>query len=197
MSAGAAQNAIPTIAPVRPTTTRSPLRVVDAPAPKRRPKLVYGIVAVAGAFLIGAAQMGMSILTTQTSYEISSLTKEQRQLSWDRQILSDELAGLSSPQYLAANAAALGMVIAESPSYLRLSDGALLGTNEAAPWVSTIDAYNRGAVGNSLVAGTPLVTSPDATITSPPVEEVPIDMTGGVSNTPPPITDGLPIPSTH
>ena len=103
------------------------LRVVEEPSRRRRPKLVYGVVALAGALTIGAAQMALSILTTQSSYELSTLSQEARELTWQKQILYDDVAGLSSPQYLAANASALGMVIDESPSYLRLSDGALLG----------------------------------------------------------------------
>ncbi|MET0297549.1 MAG: hypothetical protein ABW024_09120 [Microbacterium sp.] len=197
MSADATATSLAAIAPKRREASERRLQVVEEPARRRRPKLVYGVVAVLGAFLIGAAQMGLSILTTQTSYEISSLTSQQRQLTWDRQILADDLAGLSSPQFLAANAAALGMVIGESPNYLRLSDGALSGTGQAATWISSVDAYNRGSVANSLISSTPLVTEPDATIVAPPPEETPADLTGGVSNTPPPITDGLPTPNTH
>lgn len=197
MSANATASSIPAIAPKRRETPGRRLQVVEEPARRKRPKLVYGVVAVLGAFLIGAVQMGLSILTTQTSYEISSLASQQRQLTWDRQIVADEIAGLSSPQYLAANAAALGMVIGESPNYMRLSDGTLSGTGQAATWISSVDAYNRGSVPNSLISSTPLVTEPDATIVAPPAEEPPADLTGGVSNTPPPITDGLPTPNTH
>ena len=193
-------DALATTLPARPSRThddpRRELQVVTAPTRRRRPRLIYGIVAVAGAFLIGAGQMGLSLLTTQSSYEISALTQEHRELTWDRQILTDELAGLSSPQYLAANAAALGMVIDESPSYLRLSDGALLGSGRAAEWISSIDAVNRGAVANMLIDETPLITAPETSIKNKPTE-TPADLTGAVSNTPPPITDGLPTPSTH
>ena len=66
-----------------------------------------------GAFLIAGAQMVLSIMTTQGSYELAELTQEQRALTYQKQILYDDVAGLSSPQYLAANAAALGMVIDE------------------------------------------------------------------------------------
>jgi hypothetical protein len=174
------------------------LRVVEAPARRRRPKLLYGVVAVLGAFLIAGAQMALSIMTTQGSYELSALTQAQRELTYEKQILYDDVAGLSSPQYLAANAAALGMVIDESPSYLRLSDGAVLGASEVAMGSSSIDAIGRGAVPNALIADTPLVTVPDATIGGVPVV-VPDGgvADGGVSNTPPPLTDGLPTPSTH
>lgn len=168
------------------------LRAVEAPAPARRPRLMYGIVAVLGAVAIGAAQMSLSILTTQGSYELSALSQEQRELTWQKQILVDDVAGLSSPQYLAANASALGMVINESPSYLRLSDGAVLGSGDVALGATSVDAINRGAVPNALIADTPLVTDPDATLDGDPVLE-----NDAVLNTPVPLTDGLPTPATH
>ena len=96
------------------------------------------------------------------------------------------------------------MVIDESPNYLRLSDGALLGAgDDRRCGGSSVDAIGRGAVPNALITDTPLVTDPDATIEGAPVEtpEVAVvdGVTGadGVANTPPPITDGLPTPSTH
>ena len=58
---------------------------------------MYGVVALAGALTIGAAQMALSILTTQSSYELSTLTQEARELTWQKQILYDDVAGLSSP----------------------------------------------------------------------------------------------------
>lgn len=173
------------------------LRVVEAPAHRRRPKLLYGVIAVLGAFLIAGAQMALSIMTTQGSYELAALTKQQSDLTYQKQILYDEVAGLSSPQYLAANAAALGMVIDESPSYLRLSDGAILGASEVALGSSSIDAIGRGSVPNALIADTPLVTVDGATIGGLPAEVVETPVDGGVGNTPPPLTDGLPTPSTH
>ncbi|WP_347978846.1 hypothetical protein [Microbacterium sp. ProA8] len=195
-SGSAVRRPVGSAAPDRADAPRRRLQVVDAPARRRRPKLFYGIVAVMGAFLIAAAQMSLSIMTTQGTYEIAALTKEQRDLTYEKQILYDDVAGLSSPQYLAANAAALGMVINEAPSYLRLSDGAILGPSEVAMGSSSVDAIGRGAVANALITDTPLVTVPDATIDGVPVDvgEVP---TGGVGDTPPPLTDGLPTPSTH
>ena len=184
-------------APRRQTSPRRSLRVVDAPARRRRPKLMYGIVAVFGAVAIGTAQMTLSIMATQSSYELSSLVGEQRDLTYQKQILYDDVAGLSSPQYLAANAASLGMVIDESPNYLRLSDGALLGAGQMSYGRSSVDAINRGTVPNALITDTPLVTDPDATIEGVPVEALVVIGPDGVANTPPPITDGLPTPSTH
>ncbi|MDY0829564.1 hypothetical protein SK224_10585 [Microbacterium sp. BG28] len=186
----------------RPETgrrTERTLRPVDAPARRRRPRLVYGIIAVAGALAIAGAQMVLSVLSTQSSFELASLTQQQRDLTVQKQILYDQVAGLSSPQYLAANAAALGMVINESPSYLRLSDGAVLGAQQASVYTSTIDPLGRGAVSNALITQTPLVTAPDATINgvqAPPAAETETG-TGADPATPPALTDGLPTPATH
>lgn len=186
----------------RPEVGRRPertLRPVEAPARRRRPRLVYGIIAVAGALAIAGAQMVLSVLSTQSSFELASLTQQQRDLTVQKQILYDQVAGLSSPQYLAANAAALGMVINESPSYLRLSDGAVLGAQQASVYTSTIDPLGRGAVSNALITETPLVTAPDATINgvqAPPAAETGTG-TGADPATPPALTDGLPTPDTH
>ncbi|MFG6446007.1 hypothetical protein ACFXP7_11875 [Microbacterium sp. P06] len=182
--------------PASPRRDDSParrLRPVEAPA-HRRPKLAYGIIAVAGAVAIALAQMVLSILTTQGSFEVANLTQEQRSLSYEKQMLYDEVAGLGSPQYLAANASALGMVVADTPSYLRLSDGALIGAGQPAPDASSVDAIGRGAVQNALIADTPLVTAPDATIQGAPMAE---ETATADSTTPPPIADGLPTPATR
>ncbi len=190
-------SALPHRAPdARPDGIR-PLRVVDAPARRRRPRRAFGVIAVVGAFVIAGAQMALSILTTQGAYEVAALTQQQRDLTYQSQILYDEVAGLSSPQYLAANASALGMVIGDAPSYLRLSDGAFLGAGEMAGGSASIDAATRGSVPNALITGTPLVTDPDATIGGAPVLDAVMGADGTVSDTPPPITDGLPTPSTH
>ncbi|MBA8816318.1 hypothetical protein FHX48_001391 [Microbacterium halimionae] len=189
------------------------LEVVTAPHRRRRPRLLYGIVAVAGAVAIAGAQMTLSILTTQTTYQLSSLTQQERDLTYQKQMVYDDVAGLSSPQYLAANASALGMVINESPSYLRLSDGAILGMQQASVSSSSVDALSRASVPNALITDTPLVTSPDATITGPPaatIEEesgsasdsaasdsAASDSAASDSATPPALTDGLPTPQTH
>ncbi|UUT35201.1 hypothetical protein [Microbacterium elymi] len=154
---------------------------------------MYGLVAVAGALSIVGAQMVLSVMNTQSSYEISRLSSQARQLTWEKQILGDEITGLSSPQYLAANASALGMVIDESPSYLRLSDGKLLGAGKAAPNRSSVNPLSQGAVANRLIAQTPLVTDTDATIDGAKNAT----KTTTESVTPVPVTDGLPSVRTH
>jgi hypothetical protein len=170
------------------------LRAVDQPLPARRPRLMYGLVAVAGALAIAGAQIGMSILTTQSSYELKTLTSQQRSVDWQKQMLEDDVAGLSSPQYLAANAAALGMVTGQAPNYLRLSDGEVVGTGKAAASTSSVQALKKAGVANALVSGLPLVTDPGSSLSA----GVAADATIVVDTaTPPAIADGLPTPTTH
>ena len=180
--------------PQRPARPEPSLRPLDRPASVRRPRMVYGVVAVAGALTIAAAQMGLSILTTQTSYELADLTSQQRELGWEKQMLQDEIAGLGSPQYLAANASALGMVVGQAPNYLRLSDSALIGTSVPANGTSALSALGKAAVGNALVAGVPLVTDPAASLAAGATVDPGFLVDPA---TPPAIADGLPTPATH
>lgn len=172
------------------------LRALERPA-RRRPRLVYGLVAVAGALAIGAAQMGLSIAIMQGTYEVRALTSETQALGWERQTAQDALAGLASPQYLAANASALGMVINEAPAYLRLSDAAVLGVGSASTFGSNVDAFARGSVPNALVADAPLVTDPSATIQGAPVDTGAQDPATGAATPAPALDTGLPSPQTH
>lgn len=173
------------------------LHALERPVPRRRPRLLYGIVAVIGAVVIGAAQMGLSILTAQSSYELSSLTAQQRSLDYEKQMLTDSLAGLSSPQYLAANAAALGMVTGQAPTYLRLSDATIVGTDAGSNGTSSIDALRKAAVANALVADVPLVSDPSASLGAGAKSADKAIKAAANASTPPAIADGLPTPATH
>ncbi|CAL4859451.1 hypothetical protein [Microbacterium sp. MM2322] len=169
-------------------------RIGAGVAPRRRPRRVFGVVAVAGALAIAGVQMGLSIVTTQGAFEVKSLTSQQQDANYRKQILQEEVAGLSSPQFLAANAAALGLVAGGEPNYLRLSDGTTLGPQKGASDASSIEALSRAAVSNALVAGVPLVTDPEASLdTGVSIDK---DLLANTP-TPPSITDGLPTPATH
>jgi len=186
------------------------LRAVERPLPPRRPRMPYAIVAVAGAVSIALAQMALSVLITQDSYHVAELQQEQRALTLEAQSLRDEVAGLSSPQYLAANAAALGMVIDASPTYLRLSDAAIIGSGDPAGGSSAVDARCPAQVSNALLDGTPLVTDPGSVVQgepdrgdappaaeTAPTEEATEPVVPAEPVAPPPLTEGLPSPTTR
>ncbi len=173
------------VAPARAPQRR--LQPVTRPAVRRKPKLAYALIALGGALAIGAAQIALSLAITQDSFTLSKLTSQQRELNLQTHALQEELTGLSSPQVLATGAAGLGMVVAGSPSYLRLSDGAVFGAGAGADWTSTVDPRGAGAVGNALITAPPAET--------PETEDGATDQT--TQDLPPAITDGLPSPTTH
>lgn len=105
-----------------------------APAARRklgRSPVVASLVGVSIVLAIFATQLGLSIAISQGAYEARALEVEQRDLSRVERVLSQNVGKLSSPQNLAENAAALGMVQNARPATLRLSDGAILGTLES------------------------------------------------------------------
>ncbi|MFE6733217.1 hypothetical protein [Microbacterium sp. NPDC057650] len=177
------------------------LHALSAPGRRRRPRLAYALLAVGGVALIGIAQMALSLASTQDSFVLADLNAKQHALSLEKQAMQDELVGLSSPQSLASKAASLGLVVAGSASYLRLSDGAVLGVKDGAGWISTVDPNGPTKVGNALI---------DAPKADPSAKSGAASGAAGAdaaesdaaekkpeSNLPPSLDDGLPIPQTH
>lgn len=174
----------------QPKTTRR-LRPLDAPNSRRRPRIAYAALAVGGALAIGIAQMGVSVAATQDAFTLANLNNKQHELNLRKRALNDEMAGLSSPQALAAKADALGLVIAGSASYLRLSDGTVRGAAGSAGWISTVSPNGAVKIGNALLAPPPAAKTP-----------APADPAAGAAKPvepalPPAISDGLPSPVTR
>jgi hypothetical protein len=150
------------------------IEIVTSRAQRRaRPKLAYALVAVGGLTLIFLAQLLLSIALSNGAYQISSLLIEKRDLGRVEGSLSEQLELVGSTQNLAANAQNLGMVGTSAPAFLRLSDGAVIGSAVAAEAAAT----DSGSIANSLLTGVALVDNP-ATVT----EEVPA-ATGGEVDT--------------
>lgn len=191
--------------PPRRVPERAPqrrLRPVEQPVARRRPKLAGAVLALAGAVAIGAAQMGLSLAATQDSFVVADLNAQQRALTLEKQALQDELAGLSSPQSLASRADALGLVVAGSASYLRLSDGKVLGAGEVSDWTSTVNPNGSNVVGNALLVPEPVPvteeTAAEDTGTGPAEVADSTAQEGATSPAlPPAVTDGLPTPTTR
>ncbi|MBN9150509.1 MAG: hypothetical protein KF692_10840 [Cryobacterium sp.] len=151
-------SALPVEAPRRHPVQPAPRRHLDVVSTrvqkKARPKAVYALVTVAGLFAILIAQLLLSIMVSDGAYQISSLQQEQKELSRDQQSLTEQLQVLESPQHLAANAQALGMVTNSSTAYLRLSDGTVIGKPVAATASSGIRTGTDGGplIPNQLLA---------------------------------------------
>lgn len=137
------------------SSTRPRLELVPA-ALRRGAHSRVGMAAVAlgSLVLILAAQLVLSILTSEGAYEIARLQVQQRDLTRVERVLTQHVEKLASPQNLAENAAQLGMVVNSTPSYLRLSDGAILGQ-----LVTNARQAQQNSVPNAELAGLPLVSA--------------------------------------
>lgn len=206
-------SAAPAFAPTVDTLPVAPLRTgapvgprptpVD-PAPRvrraSRPRIRYAMVAVTGIFAILLAQLLLSMVVSEGAYEIQALQSANKQLGRNVQELTEKQQRLSSTQNLVANAAALGMVNDPNRVFLRLSDGAVLGTPVPAS-ADNAAVTNSDLVPNALVEGLPLAVAAGegAATTSEPADRAvpgaPVGQSeaGTLAST----DEGLPSPVTH
>jgi len=191
-------------------------RATESPAPQRRfhivapgarrqsrPRIFYALTAIAGMAAIIVAQLLLSVGISQGAYEISALQSSQVELGRTTASVSEDLVRVSSPQSLAANAEALGMVSNSNPVYLRLSDGAVLGApssatssgGDAASLVPNallgdsivLSPVPTGASAAGILGASVGLTTPNTTSVAPPI---------AVSSAPV-VPAGLPSPSTR
>ena len=184
---------------------RRHLEVVPTRAQRRaRPRMLPALVTIGGIGVILLAQLLLSIVIANGAYQISGLQSQKHDAVLQQHALSEQLDLLASPQHLAANAEALGMVASASAVYLDAKTGAVTGSG-GAPGGSMLGSGDQ--VGNALLTGTPLVTpgpsgSGTTTTTTTTTDargdsQAPTDAgTGGAGQDPQ--TPGLlPSPTTH
>lgn len=175
-------------APVTVTRPRH-LRAV-LPSKRRKPSALAGaLTAVCIVLAILATQLGLSIVVSRGAYETRALQLEQRDLLRVERVLSQNLDKLASPQNLAENAAALGMVQNATPATLRLSDSTVLG--DLTPRTS---AVTGNIVPNATLTNLPVVDADGLLVArGGQAETVAAEVTG-----PPVVWEGkLPAPDTH
>ena len=113
------------------TTTSTRLRVVTG-APPHRSGAAFGIIC---AVLLAAGLIGLLLLNTalaQGSFTLHDLRATSAQLTDTQDALTQSLQRSESPANLAASAARMGMVPAQSAAFLRLSDGKVIGVAKPA-----------------------------------------------------------------
>jgi len=154
----------PTSPNARPHVEQAPsIEIVPGRDQRRaRPKVVYASVVIGGIGALMLSQLMMSIALSDGAYTIDSLQSQQKEQSRVVQQLNEELGTLSSPQNLAANAEALGMVQNTNPVWLRMSDGAVVGTPAAAAAGAGVLGATGSQVPNELLSNVPLVTGADS-----------------------------------
>ncbi len=136
------------------------LRAMPKPAPiKAKQRAALPVIAVTSLVVVIAAQLLLGVVLTNGAYEISDLKGEKTALGREHATVSEELVAVQSPQFIAENAEAIGMVANTSPVYLRLSDGAVLGVPKPA---AASSGLANAAVGNTLLEDVPLATELEA-----------------------------------
>jgi hypothetical protein len=81
-------------------------------------------------FVVGGV-LGILVLNTkinENAFHLHDLQKQQVAVDERKQQLADELAQRESPNSLAAQARRLGLVRADTPAYLHVPDGRVVGS---------------------------------------------------------------------
>lgn len=103
------------------------LRALPTPSVRRAPRLVHGVLALAGLAGIVVAQLGLSVVISEGAYTLSALQGESSVLARSEQALAEDVAVLSSPQHVAVAADELGMLAGQPSQFLTLSGAATAG----------------------------------------------------------------------
>lgn len=117
------------------------------------------VVATISVVVVAAVQLGLGVVLADGAFHIDRLLTQKSEVSRTLTATTQDLVSAQSPQYLAANAEALGMVPNANPVYLRLSDNAVIGSPAAAPHSGS---FPGSTVPNALLAGVPLATELEA-----------------------------------
>ncbi len=195
---------LPAFVPAEVEVAPRHIEIVSTRSQKRaRPRVVYALVAVAGLFVILMVQLLLSIWLSDGAYQISGLQQSQRELSRDQQALAESLNTLQSPQNLAGQASALGMVMnTGSQGFLSLAGGVTRVPTPAGA-ETTVAADAATYTPNALI--TPDITALGATATATASASgagsgAPAASTGAgsvASSTGAPAPAALPSPITH
>jgi hypothetical protein len=117
----------PARAPRGSAPRRPRLRVVAPPASTGgRLPFAAACIALLTLSLIGLLMLNISL--SRGSYEVHALQQRAAQLAEREQELGEQLAGRAAPAQLSQQARELGMVPGTAPAFIRLSDGAVLGS---------------------------------------------------------------------
>lgn len=135
------------------------------------------MILVIGFVMVSILHLLLTILTSQSVYELADLKREKRELDTTSQILSEEVSSLASNQNLLNTASRLGMVPNTNPVFLRLTDQAVLGQPLPAPLA--------GFQSTNLVANSAMIIESNQinqlTVTASTTEPVAIQVEPGVS----------------
>ncbi len=126
---------------LRPSPLPRPRLTIVPKVAGHAPRIPFVLLVVT---VLGAGLVGLLLLNTalqRGAYVVTDLKGQAAQLALQQQNLHVEVADLNQPQMLATRALRLGMVRNDSPAFLSLSSGKVIGA--AVPGLAT----NRVDVG--------------------------------------------------
>jgi cell division protein FtsB len=127
---------------------------VAPPTPISAPRAPFIAVVIA---LVVAGVLGILLINTKTNentFRISKLQDQKAALDNQQQQLENQIAGYRSPGNLDAAARRLGLVKADSPAYIRLPDGKIIGVPKPGTGQPAITAQDGAAAGKQVPATT-------------------------------------------
>ncbi|MGB7817635.1 MAG: hypothetical protein WBL35_02720 [Ornithinibacter sp.] len=137
------------------------LRVVTAPDRQGNAGFVALCVALLMAGFIGVLMLNTAM--AKGSYTMRDLQQRSDELTDSQDALRHSIDAVSGPGPLAKRAQSLGMVPAETPAFLRLSDGAVLGVAKAAEKNDRFSVVTETAPAPTKAVPEPTETTPPAT----------------------------------
>lgn len=170
--------------------TRPQLRLVSPLRPERASRGVFALI-VTG--LLGLGLVAMLLINTQLAqgaFVVSDLSQQLKQLQEQEAVLNEEVAAVAAPSALSSRARGLGMIPSETPVFLRVPDGEVLGTPKAtkvpqgaaAPSIAmpadatATEAVDNASVGTDIPMALPPNYDPaaaDAGLDAVPVDAMP------------------------
>lgn len=149
--------------PTRTAARRRPVLTEVPPAPAAVAGNGVFALVVVGLLVVGmGVLLGLNTTLAQGAFEINALTRVQNGLAVQEQQLLQQVAVAEAPESLQRRADALGMVPVASPVFLRLADGAVLGT----PVPAVAAPRVRGLTRLPVTGGQPAATQPGTTGTT-------------------------------
>ncbi len=137
------------------TIEKAPRLRVAPPAPIQAPRAPFIAVVL---LLVVAGVVGILLINTRTnenSFKLSRLQDQQAALDNQQQNLDNQIAGYESTGNLDAAARRLGLVKADTPAYIRLPDGRVIGVPRPGQGPTAVTAQDPAAAPSGAAATPP------------------------------------------
>ncbi len=112
---------------------RHHLKVVAPLRPERASRGVFAMVITGGLGLGLIAMLLINTTVAQGAFTLSELKTQQRELNQTLATLTEQVEAAGAPAVLEQSARALGMVPSETPVFIEVPDGRVLGKPKPAP----------------------------------------------------------------